>query len=33
MEAGEIKERGTHQSLMQLGGLYKRLVEIQQEIK
>jgi ATP-binding cassette subfamily B protein len=26
---GEIRERGTHDELMQFGGLYRRLYEIQ----
>jgi ATP-binding cassette, subfamily B, bacterial MsbA len=30
MEAGKIVERGTHTTLLALGGIYKRLVEMQQ---
>jgi len=26
---GEIRERGTHEELMELGGLYRKLYEIQ----
>ena len=30
LEKGSIAERGTHQSLLANGGIYKRLVEMQQ---
>lgn len=33
LEEGEIKERGNHQQLMEQKGIYRKLVEIQQEIK
>lgn len=29
LDKGEIAERGTHQSLVQLGGLYKKLIDMQ----
>ena len=32
MEGGQIVEQGTHEELMQLGGLYHRLVKIQTEL-
>ena len=29
LEEGEIKERGTHQSLMEADGIYSRMVQLQ----
>lgn len=33
LEAGEIREKGTHQELMELGGVYRRLYESQQALE
>jgi ATP-binding cassette, subfamily B, bacterial MsbA len=29
MDSGEIKERGTHQSLLNQHGIYKKLIDLQ----
>jgi subfamily B ATP-binding cassette protein MsbA len=33
LEKGEIKERGTHQSLIAANGIYKKLVDMQQVLQ